>query len=404
MEDRSMNKCYLKINRRKLSLIFLCVSVASLHVAAQQPDVTKMRAEAKKLMDDIKYTEALPILEKIVLITPNDPEMQRDLGFALLAMSKNTSDPTEAKRLRARARVAFVKAKDAGDDSPLVNAGVNSIAPDGGESPTFSAQAAADTAMQKAEAAFASGKMDEALSYYQQALKLDPKLYEAALFSGDVYVQKEMYAEAETWYQRAIAIDPNIETAYRYSATPLMKQKKYELARDRYIEAWITAPYNNLALEGIVQWGQIMGMRLGHPKIDIPKITVGADGKYNANLTLSPDLADGSLAWGSYITTREDWRKEKFARAFPNEKAYRHTLAEEADALRSVIAAAKGLKPTKLNPQIELLSKLDQDGVLEAYILLARPDEGIAQDHPAYLRSNRDKLRLYVVKYIVGNK
>jgi hypothetical protein len=38
---------------------------------------------------------------------------------------------------------------------------------------------------------------------------------------------------------------------------------------------------------------------------------------------------------------------------------------------------------------------------LEAYILLAQADGGIAQDHPAYLKDNRDKLRLYMVKYVV---
>jgi len=33
---------------------------------------------------------------------------------------------------------------------------------------------------------------------------------------------------------------------------------------------------------------------------------------------------------------------------------------------------------------------------------MATPDRGIAADHAGYLRANRDKLRLYVVKYVVG--
>lgn len=49
-----------------------------------------------------------------------------------------------------------------------------------------------------------------------------------------------------------------------------------------------------------------------------------------------------------------------------------------------------------------MLKKLDDEGLLEAYILLARPDEGIAADHPAYLRQNRDKLRRYVTQYVVN--
>jgi hypothetical protein len=47
------------------------------------------------------------------------------------------------------------------------------------------------------------------------------------------------------------------------------------------------------------------------------------------------------------------------------------------------------------------LKKLNDEGLLEAYILLARPDEGIAEDHPAYLKRERDKLRRYVVEYVM---
>jgi hypothetical protein len=33
--------------------------------------------------------------------------------------------------------------------------------------------------------------------------------------------------------------------------------------------------------------------------------------------------------------------------------------------------------------------------------LLARPDEGISQDHPAYLKGNRETLRRYMLEYVV---
>ena len=63
--------------------------------------------------------------------------------------------------------------------------------------------------MVEAEAFFSQGKHAEALKNYQKALQLDPKLYEAVLFSGDVYTQKGDFAQTEPWYQKAIAIDPN---------------------------------------------------------------------------------------------------------------------------------------------------------------------------------------------------
>jgi len=370
---------------------------------AQTDETARIRTEAFRLMDEQKFTQALPLLEKLALQMPNDAAVQRYLGFALIGQAKNTSNETEAKQLRARARTAFVKAKAAGDDSPLVSGMIESIPADGGSEATFSTRAKADEIMQKAEAAFSRGNMDEALELYQQALKIDPKLYYAALFSGDVYSHKEKYADAEIWYQRAISIDPYIETAYRYSATPLMKQGKHAEARDRYVEAWIVDPYSKFAIQGMVQWGQITRTPLAHPQIDAPKSSVGEDGKEKTTINVNPMADDGSMAWIAYTATREAWKKDKFDKTFPAEKAYRHTLAEEADALRSVVSMAKTLKPKKLNAQISILEKLDQDGVLEAYVLMATPDAGIARDHAAYLRSNRDKLRKYVVKYVIDS-
>ena len=183
--------------------------------------------------------------------------------------------------------------------------------------------------------------------------------------------------------KRAIAIDPNRETAYRYSATPLMKQGKTEAARDRYIEAFITEPYNQFARAGLVQWAQVTKTSLAHPNIDIPT-DVTFDDKGNANINLDANALlsgkdDGSFAWISYGATRSTWRKELFAKKFPNEPAYRHSLAEEAEALRSVITLATSDKKVKtLNPSLAKLKKLDDEGLLEAYILLGHADEGIS--------------------------
>ena len=186
--------------------------VFSVSGLAQSEDAAALREKAFKLVAEQKVVEALPLLEKLVTLTPDDADAHRNLGFALLGKAQNTSDASTAKQLRARAHRAFVNARDAGDKSPLVAGLIESIPADGGSEATFTTHNKADEIMQKAEAAFTRGKMDEALELYQQALKIDPNLYHAALFSGDVYVHKQKYADAETWYQRAIAINPDPES------------------------------------------------------------------------------------------------------------------------------------------------------------------------------------------------
>ena len=391
------------------AVLFLCLSTIwhSAAINAQTDEsIAEMKQRVAALMKQTKFTEALPLLEKIVAAEPADAQMQYYLGSALLGQAANTKDEATRKTLRIRARNAFIRAKELGINEPNVEAMIRGLPVDGSDASAFSPNVEANGFMVEGEALFSQGKLDEALKDYQKALELDPKLYHAALFSGDVFMQKEDFAQAEVWYKRAIAIDPNRETAYRYSATPLMKQGKYDEARDRYVEAFITEPYNRFSAGGLTQWAQVTNSALAHPKIDIPtSVTFDEKGDAKINLDASALLGgkdDSSFAWISYGATRSTWHKEKFARTFPNEKTYRHSLAEEAEALRSVLALAAADKKTKnLSPSLVKLKKLNDEGLLEAYILLARADAGISRDHPAYLRDNRDKLRRYVVDYVL---
>jgi tetratricopeptide (TPR) repeat protein len=397
---------FVAIATRCLVLV-ICFS-AAWHATALQAQTADSVPELKKKIGDLlaqtRYTEAVPLLERLVLAEPDNAEASYDLGSALLGQAANTKDLAARKTIRIRARNAFERSKELGIGQPNVGAMIASLPLDGADGPDFSPNFEANALMGEAEGLFSQGKLDEALSAYQKALVLDPKLYHAALFSGDVFMQKEDFAQAEVWYQKAIAIDPDRETAYRYSATPLMKQQKFTEARDRYIEAFIVEPYNSFARAGLVQWGQATNTNLAHPAIAIPtNVTFDEKGDAKINLDASALTgSDGSFAWISYGGTRSIWRKEKFAKTFPNEKTYRHSLAEEAEALRSVLSGATAnAKDMTLNSSLAKPKKLDDQGLLEAYLLLARPDAGIAKDYPAYLKAHRDKLRRYVVEYVV---
>jgi tetratricopeptide (TPR) repeat protein len=373
-------------------------------VWGQDEEAAALKTRAAALMEALKYTDALPLYEKLAILLPKDAEVYRNLGFSLIAQAANTDDQVTRKQIRIRARNMFISARDLGDDSLLVKGIIEGMPEDGSDPLGFSDNAEANKLMKQGEASFSSGKLEDALAAYQSALKLDPRCYYAALFSGDVYNSQEKWNEAEKWYHRAIDIDPFRETAYRYSATPLMKQGKYDQARDRYVEAYINAPYDKLAVSGIVQWAQVTKTPLGHPRLNIPETKVGADGKSNTTINVNPLADDGSMAWIGYSGAREEWKKDKFAKTFPKETVYRHTVAEEVDALRSVVSLARSFKAKTLSPDIALIEKMDKDGVLEAYVYMARPDQDIARDYLSYLRSNRDKLRSYVVNYVIGKK
>ncbi len=324
------------------------------------------------------------------------------------------------------ARQQFVKAKELGSKEETLDKMIALLPKDEGDgsisssgntnTQNYSKDKEAEEFMYKGEGFFADGEYDKAFDMYQKALKKDPTIYEAALYSGDVFLQKGEFEKAETWYQKAIVINPNRETAYRYSATPLMKQKKYEQARDRYIEAYITEPYNSRAQGGLKQWAEVTGAEVGHPIIDIPaNVSTSKSGDVNLTLGTIDKSDDGSFAWMTYGLTRALWQSNKdglsdsFKKAYPAESKYRHSLAEEFDSLKLTVSTlkqrmnAKDNPVKKLNPQLATLVKLHDEGLLESYILLALKDEEIVKDYPEYLKQNRDKLRKYVVKYVVGN-
>lgn len=393
-----------KYNYLRFIVLAFAFFAAGASVGAQTEDeIVKATARALVLFEQQQYAEAVPHFEIVVKGMPNEPKLRFLYGFCLVAKSKQISDTAEAQQLSAKALEQFREAKKLGlkdstnDALIAMLSGQPSQAAIGGES-VYSSNAQAEKLMNDAENLFAQSKYDEAIKLFEKALALDPKIYQAGTSGGDSYVAKGDWENAEKWYQKAIAIDPNRETAYRYSATPLIKQKKYDQARDRYIEAYIVEPYNQMSLRGINQWAEITGKSLGHPVVEVPEFTFDSKGKA---LPKSP-IAGGDQAmspWLAYFTARESWKNEKFSKAFPKEPQYRHTLAEEAESLRAALKAAQEIKSS--NKQFELLGRLDKDGLLEAFVLLGRPDQGIANDHEEYLKNNRPKLRLYVANYVI---
>jgi tetratricopeptide (TPR) repeat protein len=396
-------------NARQLKRFTICCALflfgillsGTARVSAQVPaDFDKQRDSAFELLQAGKFAEARQSFEKLAAANSSDARVEFGLGFSILATSKGITDDGKRRQERLLARKHLLRAKELGFEDDLLEAGLAAIPPDGGEGAKFSNNPAADKAMQEGEAAFTTRDYARAIAAYERAFKLDPALYEAPLFIGDMYFQQQQWDKAGEAYTRAITLNPDRETAYRYWSDALLKQKKMDEARAKAVEAIVAEPYNQMSYRGLFQWAQANNVRLAHPKIDPPNSTRNEGTQ--TTLSVDPkslDSADGSNNWLLYNLTRISWTKGEFAKAYPNEKTYRHSLREEAAALRMVAeAAAKDLKSGKvkaLSAPLSDLVKLNDAGLLEAYVLFAHPDQGIAQDYADYRQSSRDKLRRY---------
>jgi tetratricopeptide (TPR) repeat protein len=385
----------------------LMVGLATCVVVSARSQDDGERKRAFQLYREGKVAEALPVFEKLASANPWDRDVVETLGFLVLSQAVYTKDPVARKAARLRGRELLLRAQELGANDPLLSNSIAGIPPDGGDDVSFSAKKEVDDAMREGEAAFANQDFAKAIELYQRALLFDPQQYAAALFTGDAYFQLGKHGQAGEWYAKAIAIDPDRETAYRYWGDSLMKQGKMTEAREKFIEAFIAEPYNRLARAGFVNWGERNKITIAHPQIEIPtSVTPLENGKMTISLdpkVLSKGKDPAGTAWMMYGLVRASWATNNFSKEYPEEKVYRHSLKEEAAALRAVVhALPKREKQVKeLDPSLRTLIKLDSDGLLEAYILLAMPDEGIAHDFTSYRQGNVDKLRRYVVSYLL---
>jgi tetratricopeptide (TPR) repeat protein len=367
------------------------------------PELAKDRRYALELYDQNKYIEAIPWLEKLSGLLPMDAKVHEALGASLVSRAQTLPTPEEQKAERMRARKMLLRAKELGADSDLLKILLHDL-PEDGSGAVFSSDAEVDKVMQKAEADFAANRYDAAKDGYLRALLLNPHLYSAALFLGDVYLMKKEFGAAGEWYKRAVSIDPNKETAYRYWGDALAQMGKSEEARQKYIEAVIAEPYKQASWAGVNKVLRFTKKEMTWYKFKSPNAFEVKDDK-NSTITLdsaSLDKKDGSTAWMMYEMVRVSWRNKDFKKEYPAEKEYRHSLKEEAAALSGVATVAlETTKEAKLNDEMKALVRLQKAGFIEPYVLLNGADDGIAQDYAGYREKHRDKLIQYLNEIVV---
>ena len=386
------------------TLLFLLTPNLSAQTANDDSYKTE-RHQAIQLYNENKHLEALPLFEDLAKRNPEDADVLVGLGACLIDKSATMEDQDAAAKERIRARAALLKAQQLGNNSTLVQ-NLLQVTPENGVV-TYESSAAGE-AMRLGEAAFARRDFDEAIKNYSKVLEFDPKNYSAALFVGDSYFAAKKFDQAGEWYEKAVAIDPNRETAYRYHADMLTKNGDMAGARKKAIQAVVAEPYNPITWRGLQEWATVNKLQLNRVHINTPAApSSSSDGQ--VNLTLDSGQSPENMAiWLVYSGTQISWHKEEFAKHFPNEKAYRHSLPEESEALSAAASMIGNLgdkkkKKSELpkDPDLALLLKLKVANLIDPYVLLNAADEGISHDYESYRQQNRAKLEQYLSEFVV---
>jgi tetratricopeptide (TPR) repeat protein len=377
----------------------LFVLALLLTACASQPEprtelswsATRMRADA--YYNQGQMVDAVPLYEELLKKEPKNPLFAGRLAYCLLAKFETLPTGGERTATIVRAKKMAQRARELGDNGNLTLSVLDRA------SDPEALVNRRDTKMHAAEALFVRGDMDGALAAYQEIAAADPKSYDAPLFAGDVYYRKRDYAQAGEWFQKAILIDPNRETTCRYWGDALATAGDNEAALSKFTDAVVAEPYNKSAWVGLSQWAQKNSATLDRTQVAIPTSVSGKDGKTINIDEHALDDPQAGAAWLVYASSRATWGTELFKKSFPQEKQYRRTLDEEVTALRFALTVLDG-KEVK-DPGLRRLEQLEKNGMLEAYVLLSAPDNGIAQDYARYRNEHRQVLRDYLKKYVV---
>jgi tetratricopeptide (TPR) repeat protein len=394
------------LEQRRPFLAFLVLFFVSLPPTAHQGVDTSdqpKRQTAISLFNEGKRLEALPLLEELAQKDPQDSEVLVALAASLVEHAATLTDADAAAKERFRAKDLLQRAWGLGNTSPLaenLRQLLEELPANGAIK--FSDNPGVEQAMNAGEAAFARRDFDGALKSYSKALELEPTNYTAALFIANTYDKKKDFAEASEWYERAARLDPNVETAYRYYADMLAKQGDMAKARGMLIHAAVAEPYNKVVWREIRAWAIINKTAFNLVYVGIPLPPKGNPA------AVPKEPADLSSAWQTYYSVKSEWKNgRRFAKQFPQESEYRHSLPEESEALT---AAAKVLEKLKADTKTAilvadnpaaLLLKLHEAGLVDPYVLFSLGDDDIAKDFVAYRAKNRDKLEAYMDKFVM---
>jgi tetratricopeptide (TPR) repeat protein len=394
------------MNARRLATLSVLLLVSA---AAAQSPAAKSDAEIKTEADQAQalynkqdFLGALPLYEDLHAQRPQSLVYMERLAFSLLAKA-GQQDPQTGQATIARAKKLLLQAKAGGDNSNLIQTLLEKLDQSEQTGPKPPPPLGHEW-VEKGEAAFTSGDLPAAVGFYKKALEVNPQYYAAALFAGDAEYKLNHPAEAGKYFAQAIAINPDIETAHRYWGDCLEKAGDHQRAEAEFIQGIVGEPYSRSPRLGLKQWADANHQMMAAPPIKLPaRATLGKNGGMNITLDASKkDDPEAPLAL-VYSMGSALWQGEKFKKQYPNEKVYRHSLAEEVDSIHTMLAVAgeSKIKPDKLSTSTKLLMELEKNGMLECWILLDDADQGIAQDYVAYRKDHRELLAKYIAQYDV---
>ncbi len=381
-------------------ILFVCLGFSSAKsVFAQDKSIRELTLEARRMVDENRYLDALPLLEQIVLSYPDNGEIWADFGIAIISTATTINDTVERKKELERGVKALLRAKKLGTKNPRALYFLDEFENSDGTDNFSNKNPEVEKALRKGELYFGRGEYDKAFKYYETAHKLDPKNYEAMLFMGDCFYVQGKFKESEKYFAQAVEINPEVESAYRYWGDALMSQNKNAEGLEKFLDAFIRDPFSLLSWNNLKNWAERTKANYEPIIIAPPGVEEYGTLDINEKLLKTDNGTDRWLLYNRNIA-------EQMAKKTATDQSF--TLADEIKAWRAVAdAVRRDIKSGKIKyPDQNLVNllKIDDENLLEPYILLLRPQGTFGDDYVAYREKNPQKIKQLIRKFILNLK
>jgi Flp pilus assembly protein TadD len=172
------------------------------------------------------------------------------------------------------------------------------------------------------------GKIGEAITHYQEALRINPHHLEARNNLGNALVDKGEFEEAVDHFSAALRLDPNSKEVHYNLGNLYKTRRKFDEAIEQYEKALVIQPeyfdaMNNLALVYVKKGEYDKALPLYMKMIELQPNSFVA--YYNmACMYAKQNMVDDSVGWLKQAVTRgfKDW---DFLRTDEDLKNVRHT-------------------------------------------------------------------------------
>lgn len=385
-------------------LIFLTVN-SNFAQTNSQNDEELM--QTMNLVEQNRYIDALPLLEKVALRYPKNAELMAHYGIAVLTNLVTLKDADAKAGERKRAAEILTKAKELGTRNQIALHYLDGLSDEDSELDSVSSTTSkeAEDLIREGEAFFGRGEYDKAFVLYEKAYKSDPKSYEAALFAGDCFYAQKKYAEAETWFAKAVAINPNREQALRFWGDALLGQGKPKEALLKFADAVIAEPNSRLAWSQLTKWIRENGSR------KTSAIVYPPSNKDKVSSFIEVDSAllkadDGTINWKKY-SGDPNTRRGKMSSDGMTFTLIHPPIDADIKALEAVVAGVKadtkaGKIKTLHNGLVNLV-QLDEMKLIDVYVLMVMHGGDKCHEFKEFREKNRERMRQFFVEYFVAS-